>query len=307
MSLDGQEGNSLWLMLPAAVVLVRPPAESDGPTGLVSEDVDVAPRGRLPRTRVLLVEDVPANQIVTATLLRREGHMVDIVADGPAAIDAVRRIPYDLVFMDIFMPGMGGRETAAAIRALPEPARSIPILALTAAVSPEDEDRAKEAGIDGVLSKPVSLPELLDALSTRVWSHGQRTGADQQLPLSKEVSRMHPTLAADRILELRSNLAPQTFVNLIEECLQDLEHRMPALRRAVTTGSLGAITAHAHAMVGMAAGYGMASLETALRSIMTAARDGNQAALGPDAIQHVESELASVTRALREMMQDVIA
>ncbi len=306
-SAGGQAGNALWLMLPAAVLLVRPPAESVTSSGLPPEDPDAEPRPRLPRTRVLLVEDLRANQIVTATLLRREGHMVDIVADGSAAIDAVMRVPYDLVFMDIFMPGMGGRETAAAIRALPEPARSVPILALTAAASADDEARARQVGMNGILSKPVSRTELLDAISAQVWSRDPRADPDTQALIPAELSRVHPTLSAERILELRSNLPPQTFVNLVEECLVDLEQRTPALRRAITAGSLGAVTAHAHAMVGMAASYGMASLETALRSVMTAAREGDAEALGPDAIKYVESELASVTRALREMMQDVLA
>ena len=81
---------------------------------------------------ILLTDDVAANQLVTATLLRREGHHVDIAASGRAAITAIQMAPYDLVFMDIFMPGMSGQEATAIIRGLPEPAGSTPVVALTA-------------------------------------------------------------------------------------------------------------------------------------------------------------------------------
>ena len=74
-------------------------------------------------------------------------------------------------------------------------------------------------------------------------------------------------LSHTRIRELRANLPPETFVSLVEECLSDLDHRLPALRRAVASGNTGAITAHAHAMVGMAANHGMAALETRLSTI----------------------------------------
>ncbi len=83
----------------------RPPPHPDAPA-----------RRSLPRTRILLVEDILANQLVTATLLRREGHLVDIASNGAEAISAVAGRPYDLVFMDIFMPGMSGLDTTRRIR-----------------------------------------------------------------------------------------------------------------------------------------------------------------------------------------------
>ena len=83
--------------------------------------------------------------------------------------------------------------------------------------------------------------------------------------------------------------------------MQDLDHRLPALRRAITAGNPGAITAHAHAMVGMAAGYGMAALETRLRMILAAARDGDTLTLSAAAVNEVEADLAEAARMLREI------
>ncbi len=314
---DGRQGNAFWMSLPASALLVRPAVAAVAlPPG---QGFGNQPRRRLPRSRILLVDDVVANQVITATLLRRAGHMVDIACNGQAAVDAVKRLPYDIVLMDIFMPGMNGHEATATIRSLAEPARSRPIVALTADASPEDEIVIRASGMDGMLSKPVSLDQLIGALHAHVW-RGHRlgdavcgirlaapAGREGGWPVPVEADITGPVLAADRILELRANLPPRTVATLVEACLADLDHRLPALQHAFATGSIGAITVHAHAMVGMAAGYGMSTLETSLRAIMAAARAGDTTALGPDAIAQVESDLAAAARALREMLQDALA
>jgi CheY-like chemotaxis protein len=325
---DGVAEATIWFELPASGIQAGPappegaagasPGSPDDQTSIPGFGPMGASRRPLPRTRILLVEDVVASQIVTATLLRRDGHMVDIAGSGEAALMAAEKCPYDLVFMDISMPGMDGLTATAAIRALPEPVRAVPVIALTADVSPLDSDALDAAGMNGVLGKPIVLDELLEAVAKHVWSRGPANGqsaSGSSPPPSGLVPRVgpatplipaRPVLAAERILELRGHLPPATFVSLVEECLVDLDQRLPALRQAFATGSVSGITAHAHAMVGMAGGYGMASLEARLRAIVTAARTGDTAALGPSAVPEVEAELAAATRALRELMQDVL-
>ena len=310
---DGRQGNVFWLTLPAAVLAVPQP-EVSVPPATRQRLLDL-PARPLPRTRILLVEDVAANQIVVATMLRREGHGVDVASTGEAAVEAAQRSAYDLIFMDIFLPGMSGQEATALIRSLPEPARSVPIVALTADASPHFETVVKAFGMDGVLRKPVSLAELLDALNDHVWS-GQplpRTDGPQAVPRlvrgragRPDIAGRNAMLAADRIHELRRNLPPRAFATLVEACLVDLDARMQDLSRAMDTGSIGAIAAHTHAMVGMAGGYGMTALEASLRNIMTAARTGDIASLGPDALWQVRSDLTSANRAFREMLQEAV-
>jgi signal transduction histidine kinase/CheY-like chemotaxis protein len=307
---DGQQGNVFWLALPASILSVSPPAVSALPA-MRQLFLDL-PRRPLPRTRILLVEDVVANQIVVATMLRREGHMVDVASTGESAVEAAQRSHYDLIFMDIFLPGMSGQEATAVIRSLPEPTRSVPIIALTADASPHFETLIRAFGIDGVLGKPVSLAALQDAVNDHVWS-GQRVTRTDGPPDVPVPARGHPgrpdvagdnaMLAADRIHELRRKLPPQVFATLIEACLVDLDARMRDLSRAIEAGSIGAIAAHTHAMVGMACGYGMTSLEASLRDIMAAARTGDIALLGSDALWQVKSDLASADRAFRQMLQ----
>lgn len=324
LSENGWDGNAFWITLPATAVPLRSVSGMDRTTAMIQALADQASmsltdpaagivalhRRSPPRTRILLAEDVVANQRVTATLLRREGHHVNIAVNGPAAIHAIQTTPYDLVFMDIFMPGMSGQEATRIIRTLPEPARSIPIIALTANIEPESETIFQSAGMDGVLGKPVSLPELLDVLERHVWSaHADAaalasTTEDSDRPAwstPKDPATV-PVLDINRINELRTNLPPGTFTNLVEECLVDMEHRLPALRRALAARAPGATTAHAHALVGMAAGYGMAALEARLRTIMAAARRGDLTPLGPTIIAALEADLIEAARTLREML-----
>ena len=272
------------------------------------------PRRSPPRTRVLLTESIAANQIVTATLLRREGHHVDIAPSGPAAIQAVQAAPYDLVFMDIVLPGMGGQEATQAIRTLPEPARSTPIIALAANVGPRQETICRTAGMDGLLAKPMSPAELLGALDRHVWSaHASAAsptaaaspaaGTGGPAPSTPKRTDNAPILAAGRIDELRASLPPETFASLVEECLVDMDHRLPALRRALAAGAPGAVAAHAHALVGIAGSYGMAALEMRLRAIMAAARRGDLTPLEPTIVAALETDFAESARALREMLR----
>jgi CheY-like chemotaxis protein/HPt (histidine-containing phosphotransfer) domain-containing protein len=266
------------------------------------------PARRLPRTRVLLTEDVVANQRVVAALLRQQGHCVDVASDGAATIEALQRTPYDLVFMDIVMPGMPGQEVTQKIRGLPEPACSTPVIALTANASPEDEADFDAGGMNGLLAKPVSPAGLLNMLRLHVWAApGGAALTRPTTPSDAQGSSVPPVLSADRINELRTNLPPATFAQLVEECLLDLDRRLPALRRAIVTGAPGAITAHAHAMVGMAASYGMIALEDRLRLVMNAGREGDPSPLGPTIIADLERDFEQAARSLRDVLRTEMA
>lgn len=112
----------------------------------------------------LLAEDNDINATVIVELLGLEGAQVDRAEDGKQAMETFAEKPvgfYDAVFMDVQMPVMGGYEATAAIRALPrEDAESIGIIALTANAFAEDRENALAAGMNGFVTKPVSMDEL---------------------------------------------------------------------------------------------------------------------------------------------------
>ena len=86
--------------------------------------------------------------MIVATVLRREGHMVDVASSGLEALEKIASNAYDLVFLDIFMPGIDGLETVRRIRTMPGRASTMPVVALTANVSGLDRADYLAAGMD---------------------------------------------------------------------------------------------------------------------------------------------------------------
>jgi signal transduction histidine kinase/CheY-like chemotaxis protein len=111
--------------------------------------------------RVLIAEDNVVNQRVVATMVKKRGLQVSVVDDGRAAVDAFAAGRFDLLLMDVQMPGMDGLEATAAIRVIERGSGlRVPIVALTAHALAEDRERCLAAGMDAFLTKPLRAPQL---------------------------------------------------------------------------------------------------------------------------------------------------
>jgi CheY-like chemotaxis protein len=174
----------------------------------------------------------------------------------------------------------------------------MPIVALTANVSLDDQALCREAGMNRLLTKPVSLPDLVRALAELPWRGLPERNA--ALPVAA-VPRRDSVLSAERIGELRNSLPADMLGGMVEECLIDLHARLPALRRAMEAGDGNDVAAQAHAMVGMAAGYGMAALEARLRALMQAARGSDIGRVAALAVE-LDAELSMAANALRDAL-----
>ena len=117
---------------------------------------------------ILLVEDNELNSEIAVEILNAYGFLVDTAENGAEAVEKVKNSTpgnYDLVLMDVQMPVMNGYEATKLIRALDEPELAgITILAMTANAFDEDRKRARECGMDGFLSKPIVIEELIGTL-----------------------------------------------------------------------------------------------------------------------------------------------
>jgi PAS domain S-box-containing protein len=118
--------------------------------------------------RLLLVEDNDINQELGKAVLEAAGHTVDIAADGSEAVSMVQVGSYDLVLMDAQMPVMDGVTATGIIRGLDHTARTVPIIAMTANVLPQQVEAFKDAGMDAHIGKPFKLEELLATIDRLV-------------------------------------------------------------------------------------------------------------------------------------------
>jgi signal transduction histidine kinase/DNA-binding response OmpR family regulator len=113
---------------------------------------------------VLLVEDMPVNQIVARGMLASLGHSVAIANDGIEALDMLKSSSYDIIMMDMQMPRMNGLDTTTAIRAQGGVFEEIPIIAMTANAFHSDRSLCLAAGMNDFVAKPIELGELAAAI-----------------------------------------------------------------------------------------------------------------------------------------------
>jgi CheY-like chemotaxis protein len=149
-----------------AIVRVLHAKQEGSPVSLITR-YSLRDKGDLLRTlHVLLAEDNRVNQKIATRLLEKRGHHVVLAVNGEEAIAALAQRSYDLVFMDVHMPGMDGIEATIAIREREKlTGLHQPVIALTALAMIGDRERCLAAGMDGYLSKPIDLQKLDEILA----------------------------------------------------------------------------------------------------------------------------------------------
>jgi two-component system, sensor histidine kinase and response regulator len=158
---------------------------------------------------VLLVEDNEVNQQVGRRYLERLGCTVTVVGDGQAAVEAHDAGRFDLILMDLQMPVMDGLTATREIRSRSADKARVPIYALTASAMTGELERCLQAGMDGMLTKPLEEPRLRAVL--------EQAG----LACAPDLAKLRAIAGGDA--EFASDLA-RTFVRSVGEILQDIEH-----------------------------------------------------------------------------------
>ena len=122
------------------------------------EPVSAAPTG----TRVLIADDNPVNSLLAKSALTAAGFIVDSAGSGAEALDLAQHNEYGVIFMDVRMPVMDGIEATRRIRALDGSRGTTPIIAVTADIDPDLEDKADSAGVTQIAAKPIDPARLRD-------------------------------------------------------------------------------------------------------------------------------------------------
>lgn len=215
--------------------------------------------------KILLVDDNAINQMVGAGILKKLGHTVDVVGSGPESVQALRERSYDVVFMDIEMPEMNGIEATARIRALPAPAGSVPVIAMTANVMKGDREKYLDAGMNDYVAKPVDRAKLVAALARWSMTPGLK-------PATVPAAAADEELDEEALADLKTAVSPQVFATLVATHIADTRALLVRLRAAAKARDLAGLRAEAHVlsgtlgtMGGVAASHSARELETACR------------------------------------------
>ncbi len=266
-------------------------------------DPDPALGQRLP-LRILVAEDNSVNQRVALLLLEKLGYSADVAGNGHEALDALRRQPYDLILMDVQMPGMDGLEATRRIQA-EWPAGERPrILAMTASALVADRNACLDAGMDGFLSKPVLIRELQAALRSL-----GRPPDPAAAGLAPDLPAAPPALDPvylDRLHRLQEVTGRAVVGEIVDGFLEEIPRRLARLREALAAGDAEALAFVAHSLKGSSAQLGALRLASLSHVLELEARSGSlegAAALVDD----VARELARVAPELKARSEGLAA
>jgi CheY-like chemotaxis protein/HPt (histidine-containing phosphotransfer) domain-containing protein len=210
------------------------------------------------RPLILVAEDAAVNQMVVRGLLEKLGYRADVVGNGLEAVEALSRISYRAVLMDVQMPEMDGFEATAQIRSRESGTTShVPIIALTANAMAGERERCLAAGMDDYVSKPVREMELSAAL--RRWVAPAETPAGDAAappvqPAATETTTDRAVLDPVRLAELRQMQSLRPDVDIIGRLFatyrRETERRLTLLHEALAANNAADVERLGHAQKG---------------------------------------------------------
>lgn len=256
-------------------VFERQPTRVAAPAGVFHFDATLAERLPL---RILLAEDLAVNQKLMLTMFGRMGYLADVAGNGLEVLDALRRQPYDLVFMDVQMPEMDGLEAARRIQREWPAERRPRIVALTANAMKEDREACAAAGMEDYLSKPVQAKELQAAIERCGREVREKTLAPELLPATPPQVEAEDVLDPAVLDSLRQMRDDGGGAGMIKELLALFRADMPPLlesmRVAVKEGDPKKLRESAHSLKGGAANLGAKHLAHLCAELEKKGRDG---------------------------------
>ncbi|HTY68728.1 MAG TPA: ATP-binding protein, partial [Alphaproteobacteria bacterium] len=247
--------------------------------------------------RILVAEDNPVNQKVALGLLRPLGHTVEIVPNGRDAVAAVEANEFDVVLMDMHMPGMGGVEATRRIRALAGTRGRIPILALTATVDVASLQEGLDAGMNGHVAKPIE-PEALAAALFRLFGDGTPIAGDADGGVAAKLADSDAALDEAVIGTLESQLGKEMVAELVGDFVAASKALIDQLAAAREAGDVTGWGDAAHSLKSAAGSLGLSRVYRAALATEEACRAGD-AARAAAASAGLSGDLAEGWRLLR--------
>ncbi|MGB3510129.1 MAG: response regulator [Microcoleaceae cyanobacterium] len=240
--------------------------------------------------RILVVEDNAVNQKVALSILGRMGYRADVVSNGIEALMALEQIPYNLVFMDVQMPEMGGLEATKHIcdkygKGLE---RRPAIVAMTAGAMDGDRDVCLKAGMDDYISKPVKVEALQGALKR--WGKIILGKEEADVPeANTDITVTYPPLESEIVSgdssvdlqmlrqmreELQIDGEADVLTDLIDIFLEDTPEQLAAIKKAINDFEMEALRLAAHSLKGSCRNLGVVDMSDICAAIEEKAKFG---------------------------------
>jgi len=232
-----------------------------------------------PPCRILLAEDNSTNQKVALLMLERLGWSADVAADGLEVLEALPRQSYDIILMDVQMPGMDGLEAARRIAAEHPPEHRPRMIALTANALAGDREACLAVGMDDYLSKPIRLDELYAAISRNLPS-----------------STLDPSYL-ESLRRLEAATGREMVATVVNGFLAETPRRLARAREALERGDVEAFVFAVHSLKGSSAQLGATRLAALCGEAEDAGREGSLEGLAPR-LRDIDAEAERVATEL---------
>jgi len=252
-----------------------------------------------PRLRILLAEDNETNQRVAANLLQKHGHSVTVVCNGKEAVAATESESFDLILMDLHMPGMGGLEATGSIRQKEQGTNNhIPIIALTARAMKGDREKCINAGMDGYISKPIDVTKLFESIYSVCPNSSDVTEPDLTKPTHQSNE--------DEVLDITALLANvdgdfQFLNEIVKRFLEYSPDLLARIEGAFQDDDASALEDAAHMMKGALGSFRAGPAYDAASRLEDIACAGDVMQAG-EVIRELKDELKRLEPALTELL-----
>ncbi len=261
-------GSTFWFTVPADVV------SDDKPAPLASRAPELVPGHAL---KILAVDDNAINRRLLSNMLSALGHNVATAEDGLQAYEEVQRNSFDIILMDLHMPGVDGTQATNMIRNLPGPSAATPIIALTA----HSRERVREGRLaehmQGVVTKPFAVRDLLSAIAQALSKGGDAAQGGASAPEESVID-------VNAIEELERSLGRDALLGVLRSYLETASDLAGRIETAAQAGDSPSLAQAARDLAGAAGDLGFTSLTLAARALAAAARgDGEGTDTGAQA------------------------
>ena len=252
----------------------------------------------LPKLNILVVDDIEQNLDLLSLILKRNNHEVSIAKNGEQALIAMENSLFDIVLMDIQMPVMDGLTAAKKRREfeLTNQLPTLPIIALTASVLPQDRQSAEQAGMNGFANKPIDIKQLMEEIAGIL--------SPTQIKATKKDGNTNQQLSIDIEKGILLWETKTTLFSEIKRFIQQSEKDVTSLKTLVEKQEWKIVEGIAHKLKGVSGNLALTKLMLVLGELEQASRQHteNDSLLS---IINIKREIESITHCVNKRANQV--